>query len=115
MRSTAQAIQHLYRDRLGHTPSRVTCNLINDKLIVWAEDSITRPEQILHASDSDQLLAVSSAVKQGLRDALVQVIEKHLSVKVVTLLSDICYERKCTAMVVHLASTPRTRSSRKQY
>ena len=115
MRSTAQSIQHLYRDRLGHTPSRVTCDLIDNKLLVWAEDSVTRPEQVLSDVGSRQLLAVSIAIKEGLKTPLIALIERHLRVKVVTLFSDVCYQQKCTAMVVLLANPPRVRSSRNHY
>lgn len=115
MRSTAQAIQHLYRDRLGHTPSRVTCDLVHNKLLVWAEHSITRPEQVLRETNSSQLAATSATIKEGLRLPLTELIEHYLKVKVVTLLSDICYDQNCTAMVVLLSSPPRVRSSRTRY
>lgn len=112
MRSVAQSVQHLYRDRLGHTPSRVTCDLVNDKLLIWAENSISRPEQMLAMLGSAQLPAVSTTLRQGLRAALIEIVERTLKVKVTTLLSDICYEQNCTVMVVLLASSPRVRPSR---
>lgn len=109
MRSTAQAIQHLYRDDVGHTPSRVTCHLVKDKLLVWAENSITRPEQMLFESNSSQLSAVSLAIKSSLKEALTKTVEDKLKVKVITLLSDVSYEQNCTAMVMLLSQSPSVR------
>ncbi|MGB7059992.1 MAG: Na-translocating system protein MpsC family protein, partial [Geitlerinemataceae cyanobacterium] len=38
-RTISQRIQALYRDRIGHQPSKVTCELFEDKLTIILEDS----------------------------------------------------------------------------
>lgn len=115
MRSTAQAIQRLYRDRLGHTPSRVTCDLLKDKLLVWADNSVTPTERVLYQSGSSELTAVNVAIKSNMRGSVIDIIERHLKVKVVTLLSDACYEHECTAIVALLSDPPQTRPTRTRY
>lgn len=43
----SQHIQALYLGQLGHQPGKVACQLFDEKLAIFLEDAITRPEQLL--------------------------------------------------------------------
>ena len=112
MRSVSQAMQQLYRDRLGHKVSKITCHLVDSKLLIWVENSVTRPEQMLLDSNSAQLPALSLSIKAGLKASTVEVVERCLKVEVLALLSDTSYEQSCTAMVALLSNPPQVRASK---
>ena len=109
MRTTAQALQRLYREQLDHSPKRVTCHLVADKLVVWMEGSITGTEKLLAKFGDDQLQMVRSSIDRAIRQPIVSVIEQHLKVKVVTLMTDTCYRQECTGLLVLLSATPQVR------
>lgn len=46
-RSLSQKVLALYRNQLGQQPSKVSCQLCDEKWIIILEDSLTPPEQIL--------------------------------------------------------------------
>ncbi|MEO0770095.1 MAG: DUF2294 domain-containing protein [Cyanobacteria bacterium J06649_4] len=111
-RSTAQAIQRLYKEKLGHSPRRVTCHLIANKLIVWAEGSLTKAERLLSRIGLGKAKALRESLDSVLRQDLIDTIEQRLKVKVVTLLTDTCQESDCTAIVVLLSEQPAIRVSK---
>jgi uncharacterized protein YbcI len=45
-RTLSQHIQSLYKNHLGHQPSKVTCELFADKLAIVLEDSLTTAERV---------------------------------------------------------------------
>lgn len=59
-RTLAQRIQALYREHLGHQPSKVTCQLSDHNVVLVLEDSITQPEQLLTQTGRQELLRASS-------------------------------------------------------
>jgi len=112
MRATAQAVQRFYRVQLGHSPSRVTCHVVADKLVIWAENSVTNIEKLLYQFDAPQLEGIRRVVDGVCRQQLIDIIEQKLGVEVTTLVVDTCYEQECTGLIVALASQPKVRSSR---
>jgi uncharacterized protein YbcI len=46
-RTLSQRIESLYRSQLEHKPSKVVCQIFDEKIAIILEDSITQPEQIL--------------------------------------------------------------------
>ena len=46
-RAVSQKMQALYQQYLGHQPSKVTCQLFDEKLAIVLEDSVTQPERLL--------------------------------------------------------------------
>lgn len=106
-RSLSQRIQTLYRNQLGHRPGQVTCRLLNEKLIILIEDSITQPEQIL-AQEGQMHLAkeVRAELDDAMQPQLKALIEEVLKVSVIDLLSDATLETGRTGAIVVLAEGP---------
>lgn len=46
-RTLAQRIQALYREQLGHQPTKVICQLSDQNVVIVMEGSITPPELLL--------------------------------------------------------------------
>ncbi|MEC4893944.1 MAG: DUF2294 domain-containing protein [Oscillatoria sp. PMC 1051.18] len=110
-RKLSQQIQALYRERLGHQPSKVTCQLFDEKLAIVIEDSITTPETVLAENGKSELAKqVRSDLAEAIQPHLRQLIEEILSVPVLDLLSDAKIETGRTGMIAVLAKTPAVRN-----
>jgi uncharacterized protein YbcI len=83
-RSLAQSIQALYRSKLGHQPSKVTCRLLDQKLIIILEDAAIEP-------------------------SLKMLIVEQTGVEVIDLLSDTTVETGRVGVIAVLASEPQTK------
>lgn len=110
-RTVSQRIHALYRDTLGHKPSKVTCQLFDDKLTIIIEDSITTAEQVLIKEGQEEL---AQQVRLGLDDAtkpqLKAVIEEVLDVSVADLLSDATLDTGRTGIIAILEQPPEVRN-----
>ncbi|HSM80461.1 MAG TPA: Na-translocating system protein MpsC family protein, partial [Nodosilinea sp.] len=72
-RNLAQQFQRLYREQLNHSPGKITCQIIEEKLLLVIEDSVTKPEQLL-VDDGQAELA--EQIREDLTTALrPQIIE----------------------------------------
>lgn len=106
-RSLSQQIQALYRDQLEHQPSRVTCQLLAEKLVVVIEDSITQPEQILvEEGQTDLVEQVRSGLNAAIEPLLKALVEDVLGVAVTDLLSDAKLDSGRTGMIMMLSNVP---------
>lgn len=111
-RTLSQRIQALYRSHLGHQPSRVTCQLFDEKLAIIIEDSITQPEQLLLEGGKKPLAEqLREDLNKSLQPRLKDLIEEILRVKVLDLLSNATLETGRTGAIVILETAPRTRTS----
>lgn len=111
-RTLSQRIQALYRTQLEHQPSRVTCQIFEEKIAIILEDSITKPEKILVNSGEQELAAqVRSELDEAIQPQLKALIEEVVGVAVIDLLSNAKLETGRTATVVILADTPQLRNS----
>ncbi len=111
-RTLSQRIQALYRTQLEHRPSKVTCQIFDEKIAIVLEDSITQPEQLLVKSGQEELAEqVRSELDEALQPQLKALIEEVVGVTVVDLLSDAKLETGRTATVVILSETPQLRPS----
>ena len=54
-RELSQSIQSFFRKLLGHAPSKVSCHLFTNKLIVVAENSVTNAEKVLVEAGKKEL------------------------------------------------------------
>lgn len=110
-RTLSQRIQALYRTQLEHQPSRVTCQIFDEKVTIVLEDSITQPEQIL-VNNGEQELAkqVRAELDEALQPQLTALIEEVLGVAVIDLLSNAKLDTGRTATVVILAEIPQIRN-----
>lgn len=111
-RTLAQRIQALYRDQLGHQPSKVTCQLADSNLTIILENSITQPEQLLAQTGRIELAEqVRADLDEAIQPQLKTVIEDILNVEVVELLSDATLETGRTGIIALLTDTPNIRNS----
>ena len=111
-RKLSQEIQAFYRRHLGHQPSKVTCQIFEDKLAVILEDSITNAEQILvEEGKTDLAEEVRSNLDDALHPELKKLIEKIAEVEVVDILSDATFDTGRTGIITVLNDTPQLRNS----
>lgn len=112
-RNLSQKIQAFYRTELGHQPSKVTCRIFDDKVVLVLEDSITPPEQLLadkgREAIAEQVRADLNAV---LGPQLKTIIEEIMGEQVVDLLTDAKIDTGRTGTIAILKQAPAVRSSR---
>lgn len=111
-RTLAQRIQALYREQLGHQPSKVTCQLSDQNVVVVLEGSITQPEQLLAQTGHQELaLQVRSDLDDAIQPQIKALIEETLNVSVLDLLSDATLETGRTGIIAMLLNAPNLRNS----
>lgn len=111
-RSLAQKIQALYRSQLEHQPSKVTCQLLGDKLTIVIDDAITQPERLLSDNGSDQLAEqFRSRIDEIIQPQLKELMEETLQAKVLDLLSDITLGTGRGGMIAILDRVPPLRTT----
>lgn len=114
-RELSQKIQAFYRHHLGHQPSKVTCQIFNEKLVIILEDSITTAEQLLLQEGKEELAGeVRSNLDEAVQPELKQVIAEILDVEVIDILSDATLDTGRTGIIAVLAETPKMRNSNSQ-
>lgn len=110
-RLLSQKLQALYRSQLGHQPSKITCQLFDEKLAIIVENSITPPEQVLAKNGQTELAEqVRSDLEKALEPQLKALIEQVLGVAVLDLLSDATLETGRTGIIAILEVTPEVRN-----
>lgn len=110
-RTLSQRIQSLYRNQLEHNPSRVVCQIFDDKIAIVLEDSITQPEQVLVDNGQENLAQqVRLELDEALQPQLKALIEEVVGVTVIDLLSNAKLETGRSATVAILAESPQVRN-----
>lgn len=111
-RTLSQRIQSLYRTQLEHQPSRVTCQIFDEKIAIILENSITQAEQLLVNSGQEELAEhVRTELDEALQPQIIALIEEVVGVAVLDLLSDAKLSTGRTATVAILAESPPVRRS----
>lgn len=111
-RTLSQRIQSLYRTQLEHQPSRVTCQIFDEKIAIILENSITQPEKLLVTSGQEELAEqVRTELDEALQPQIIALIEEVVGVAVLDLLSDAKLSTGRTATVAILAESPQVRRS----
>lgn len=111
-RQLAQRVQRLYREQLGHTSGKISCQLFDDKVTLIIEDSITKPEQLLVEEGEVSLVKqVRADLDTALRPQLESLIQEVLGQKVVDLMSDVTLETGRTGIIIVLSEAPQVRKS----
>ncbi|NJK99609.1 MAG: DUF2294 domain-containing protein [Spirulinaceae cyanobacterium RM2_2_10] len=110
-RSLSQRLQALYREELGQQPSRITCQLFDNKLAAILEDSVTPAEQLIaqqgKAELTDQMrIELTEATKPHVK----ALIEEVLQVNVRDILSDTTLETGRRGIIAILETPPAVRS-----
>ncbi|MGD1896462.1 MAG: DUF2294 domain-containing protein [Phormidesmis sp.] len=110
-RTISQKMQALYKQHLGHQPTKVTCQLFDSKLAIVLEDSITQPEQLLlEQGKSDLAEKVRDDLHQAIRPQIKSLIEDVLGIEVMDLMSDATLDTARTGIIVVLSRTPDVRN-----
>lgn len=111
-RTLSQGIQALYRDQLGHQPSKITCQISDRNLVIVLENSITPAEQLLAQSGSQELAEkVRGELDEAIQPGLKELIESTLNVTVTELLSDATLDTGRTGIIAVLEESPSFRNS----
>lgn len=111
-RTLAQRIQALYRDQLGHQPSKITCQLSDQNVVIIIENSITKPEKLLVKTGNEELAEeVRSDLDDAIAPQLKALIEETLNVTVIELLSDATLETGRTGIIAILTDSPTIRTA----
>ena len=110
-RTLSQRIQALYRTQLEHQPSKVTCQLFDEKIAVILEDSITQAEQLLVENGQEELAQkVRAELDEALQPQLKELIEEVVGVSVIDILSNAKLDTGRSATVAILANPPQVRN-----
>ncbi len=110
-RTLSQRIESLYRSQLEHKPSKVVCQIFDEKIAIILEDSITQPEQILVNNGQQELAEkVRSELDEALQPQLKALIEEIVGVGVIDLLSNAKLETGRSATIAILAESPQFRN-----
>ena len=110
-REISQKVQALYKRRLGHQPSKVTCQLFDEKLAVVLENSVTQPELLLAEEGRAELAQqVRTQLNQAMQSLVKELVENILQVKVLDVLSEATLETGRTGIILILSNTPTVRN-----
>lgn len=111
-RTLSQRIQALYRSQLGHRLSGVDCELLETKIAIVLEQSVTQPEQLLVEQGKGELVkTLHSELEQAMRPQLQALIEEVVGVSVLDLLSDVTLETERTGIIAILSEAPQLRDA----
>lgn len=114
-RNLAQSIQKLYRQELEHNPSKVTCQLFGNQIVIVIEDALPAVEKIL--IDNNQLATVerlNSAINNIIKFKIKILIEEVLMVRVENILLGSTIETNRSFAIAILDSPPLVRHSRQK-
>lgn len=114
-RSLSQSLQKLYREHLGHSTGKVTCQLSDDKLTIVIESSLTQPEQLLlQESDAQKVEQLRAELDNAIRPKLVGLVEEILDLQVVDLMSDTTLATGRTGFVIILSDAAQKTMTREK-
>lgn len=106
-RSLSQSIQALYREQIGHRVDKVTCQIIDSKILIMLESTVTQPEQLLASSGKEELVEeIRSSINAVLQPQIKELIERVTGIGVIDLLSDAKLETERTGIIAVLAEPP---------
>lgn len=110
-RKLSQQIQSFYASKLGHRPTKVTCQLFDAKLAIVIEDSVTLPEKLLINQGQEELAEqVRSGLDEAIEPQLKQLIEEILEITVQDFLSDVTLNTGRGGIIAVLSDTPSVRN-----
>ncbi len=110
-RALSQQIQAFYRNQLEHQPSRVVCQIFDEKIAIILDDSITKPEHIILNKGEEELSEkVRLELDEAIQPQLKALIEEVVGVPVIDILSNAKLETGRAATVAILANPPQVRN-----
>ena len=111
-RNLSQGILRIYRQELKHTPSKVTCQLFENKLAIIVENALTAVEQTLAAAGNNDNIVkrLSTTINDVIEIKIKDLIESILTVKVKDILFDSTVKTNCAGAIATLEHTPLVRN-----
>ncbi|AFZ13961.1 Protein of unknown function DUF2294 [Crinalium epipsammum PCC 9333] len=110
-RTLSQSIQALYRNELGHQPSKITCQIFDSKIAIILENSLTKPEQLLAENGKEDLAEqVRSDLEEVIQPQIKALIEEIVGISVIDLLSDSKLDTGRSGTIAVLADSPALRN-----
>lgn len=114
-RRLSQSILILHRDRLGQLPSKVSCQLFDNKIAIVVEDIATTTEKLLLESYRKDLAKQTRSITHLVFLPMIEEkINEVVQQKVVTIVSDYCLEHNYMGMIAILEQAPSVRPSRRK-
>ncbi|MBV9385417.1 MAG: DUF2294 domain-containing protein [Chroococcidiopsidaceae cyanobacterium CP_BM_ER_R8_30] len=105
--SLSQQIQVLYLNCMGHKPTQVSCQLLDQSLTIVVNDPTTAVERFLVASGKQQLAEqVRASIHKAFQPQLKALIEEVLMVSVTDLLGNSSLQSGRTSVTAFLAAKP---------
>ncbi|MBE9045564.1 DUF2294 domain-containing protein [Pleurocapsales cyanobacterium LEGE 10410] len=115
-RQLSQTLQSTYRQQFGNPIGKVTCNLLNNKVAIVAEDRVTEVEKVLLNNDRVDLAnELRSAINKIFRTQIKQTVADIMQVEVVDIVYDSILSSGYLGALVLLNNTPHIRSNNKAY
>ena len=111
-RDLSQSILKLYRQELEHSPSKVTCQLFDDRLAIVIENALAAVEKTIVDTQGDSKIAkqLNSAINEAIELKLKTLIEEILAVEVHDILFDSTFETQRTGAIATLEQPPQVRN-----
>lgn len=110
-RTLSQKIQALYRDQLGHQPTKVSCQLFGTRLAIVLENSVTLLEQrLIEVGQADLAEQVSNQLSQIMQPLVGETIEAVLQIGVTDLFSGASLATGQSGIIASLEDTPQVRN-----
>ncbi|WP_017720375.1 DUF2294 domain-containing protein [Kamptonema formosum] len=109
-RTISQRLGALYRSEIGHQPSKIDCRLVEEKVTVVLENSITKAELLLAESGQEELAErFRDELQQLIEPKIKALIEEILETPVIDVLTHAKLETGRTGTIVLLAAPPQVR------
>jgi uncharacterized protein YbcI len=110
-RTLSQRIQALYRNELGHQPSKIVCQIFDSKIAIIMENSLTKPEQLLAENGKEDLAEqLRSDLEEVIQPQIKALIEEIVGIAVIDLLSDSKLDTGRSGTIAVLADSPTIRN-----
>lgn len=107
-RTLSQRILALYRAQTGHRLERVTSQIVDHKIVIVLENSVTQPEQLLLGNGKEELAEeIHENLNAAIQPQIRELIEEVVGVSVIDLLSDAKLDTERTGFIALLAEAPR--------
>ena len=111
-REINQRMRSLYKKKLGHKVSDVSCQLFDAKLAIVLEDAVTEVEKRLLESGRVELIEqVHEDLSDSIESNVKEIVESILNVNVIDILDDTKLVSGTTGIIAILSDAPQLRPS----
>ncbi|MBE9044339.1 DUF2294 domain-containing protein [Pleurocapsales cyanobacterium LEGE 10410] len=110
-RDLSQITYKVYREELGHSPSKITCKFFSKKLAIIIEDALPTLEKALMEEKKDNQIVkdLNLAINNIIKSKLKILIKEVLAVEVCDILFDSSLETHHAGAIVILSQLPTVR------